>query len=443
MAIVTVIIKIGYNRRNEVTQLEESELNLKANAGRILEELNILKTFNSQPEQQGITRMLFSDAELQARAYIIKLMTDAGLTVTEDAIGNIFACMVGLEPDLPPVWSGSHIDTVINAGMYDGTVGVIGALEACRMIREAGIPHRRNILTAVFASEEPTRFGMGCIGSRALAGHLTLDETKNVADQNGVSLYAELERLGYTKKDFSTVKKQNGDVFASVELHIEQAPVLEQLGCPIGVVEGICAPTYIQVILEGEQKHAGSTPMNARRDVVPAASEIILQLESLARTYGNTHTVATVGKVDIYPNAPNVIAGHGSFTIDIRDVDETVKTEITEKICNFIDTIAKVRGLKASHLVTTDDLPRRSDPKLISAVEQCCACRNVPYHNMISNAYHDSLLIAEFAPVAMIFVPSHNGISHDPAEYTAIEDIARGAEILADTLVKLANMERL
>ena len=412
----------------------------KANEERIRTELEELAGFDSSSQEQpGITRMLFTDEELKAREYIKDLMRDIGLEVTEDAIGNIFGTLPGEDASVAPVWSGSHIDTVINAGKYDGTVGVIGAIEACRMIQEAGASHKRPITVIVYTSEEPTRFGAGCIGSRAMAGHLTLDGTKELFDDNGISLYHELERLGYTKKDFAAVRKSPGDVYANIELHIEQASVLEQLNLPIGVVTGICAPTYIHVTLHGEQKHAGSTPMNVRLDVVPAAAEIILKLESLARSYGNTHTVATVGKINVFPNASNVIAGEVSFTIDIRDIDEDVKTEITDSICRYIDTVAALRHLSAVHSVDTDDLPHHSDPRLVKLLAECCEELKLPCHEMTSGAYHDSLLVAEFAPMAMIFVPSRDGISHDPAEYTSIEQIAAGVDVLAAALLRLAN----
>lgn len=183
---------------------------LKANKDRIYDNLNTLSTFNSCPEQEGITRALFSEAEIGARSYVKELMTQAGLLVTEDAIGNIFGTLVGGCPDLAPVWSGSHIDTVRNGGMYDGMVGVIGAIEACRIIKENNISHQRSITALVFTSEEPTRYKFGCIGSRALAGHLSLEETKGLVDENGISLYDELNRLGYTEMDYSKVMRRKG-----------------------------------------------------------------------------------------------------------------------------------------------------------------------------------------------------------------------------------------
>lgn len=414
-----------------------------ADSQRIRNELEKLSTFNSEKNQPGVTRMLFTEEELQARDYIKELMLHAGMTVEEDAIGNIYGTLAGSEPELAPVWSGSHIDTVKNAGNFDGMAGVIAALEACRMIRETKVSHKRNIQVIVFTSEEPTRFGMGCIGSRAMAGRLSLEDTKTVYDDDGISLYEELERLGYTKKKFDTVRKKTGDVFASVELHIEQAPVLEQLGIPIGIVDGICAPSYIHVCVEGEQKHAGSTPMNVRKDPMTASAEIILQTESLARAYGTTYSVATVGKLEVFPNASNVIPGKVSFTIDIRDVDESTKQEITERICTFMDTVAKMRGVNVRYSVDTDDIPHRSDERISSVVEKICREMNIPCHRMISGAYHDSLLVAEFAPVSMIFVPSEKGISHDPGEYTRIEDIAVGTNVLCNALIELSNKEKL
>lgn len=416
---------------------------IKADPCRIKTQLETLRTFDSRPDQPGTTRALFTDAEIKARDYVKGLMREVGLTVSEDSIGNIFGTLEGTEPELSPVWSGSHIDTVLNAGMYDGMAGVIGAIEACRMIKESGAEHRRSIKAIVFTSEEPTRFGTGCIGSRAMAGHLSLEETKELKDDDGISLYDELVRLGYDLSAYDNVRKHTGDVFASLEMHIEQAPVLEQLGLPIGIVEGICAPTYIHCCITGEQKHAGSTPMNARKDPVCAAAQVAIELERLARSYGRTNTVATIGKMNVFPNASNVIAGNVTFTIDIRDIDQEIKDTITKEICEYMDYLSSSRGIKAEYSVTTNDLPRRSSPKMTELLETTCKELDIPYNKMVSGAYHDSLLVAEFAPMAMIFVPSKGGISHDPSEYTSIEDIALGTDVLANSLLKLANMSKI
>ena len=439
-AFIIAVIPISCHRKMMKERM--AAMTLKINKNRIARDLETLKSFNSCPEQEGITRMLFSDAEIAARDYVKSLMDEAGLIVSEDAIGNIYGVLAGSEPALPPVWSGSHIDTVRNGGMYDGTVGVMGAIEACRSIRENALAHRRSIVVVVFASEEPTRFGIGCIGSRAMAGHLSLEDTRGLIDEQGISLYDELDRLGYTELDYEkTVVKKTGDVFASVELHIEQAPLLEQIQCPIGIVEAVCAPTYIQVILEGQQEHAGSTPMHVRRDAMVAASKIVVELENLALAHGNEHTVATIGRLLAFPNSSNVIAGKVEFFIDIRDIDEKIKTDLTKKICAYIDTVAILRDLKAHYSVTADDVPHSCSAQIIGAIEKSCGDRGIPAKRMVSGAYHDSLLVAEFAPMGMIFVPSRKGISHDPAEYTDMDDIVIGTEVLADTLLMLSNQE--
>ncbi|MGE4483675.1 MAG: M20 family metallo-hydrolase [Oscillospiraceae bacterium] len=412
------------------------------NIKRIAEELTAINAFNSTPER-GTTRVLFTKEELGARVYVKALMEQTGLTVTEDAVGNIFGLLSGTDPALSPVISGSHIDTVLNAGKFDGTVGVIGAIEACRLIRESGIKHKRGVIACVFTSEEPTRFGVGCIGSRAMTGHLTLDDAKVMRDDAGKTLYEVLDALGYSLNEFDAVRRKAGDFYASIELHIEQAPVLEQLCIPIGIVEGICAPTYIHVQVFGEQGHAGSTPMQVRKDAVCATSEIVLKLESLAKTFntrdGNPSTVGTVGKIIIYPNAPNVIAGKTSFVIDIRDADADSKNRLTDEMLAYFQDVERARKVKITYEIAENDLPRHSDPALVAMLEEVCRDKGVTYRKMFSGAYHDSLLLGEIVPMAMIFVPSRGGISHDPAEFTEDAQISVGVNILAEALLTLAN----
>ncbi len=412
---------------------------LKASKKNLIEALDTLSSYNSCPESPGITRMMFSTAELEARAYIKKIMCDTGLVVTEDAIGNIYGTLRGENPGLAPVWTGSHIDTVRSGGLYDGAVGVVGGIEACRMIKESKAKHERDITVVVFSSEEPTRFGVGCVGSRAMAGHLPLETTKNLQDENGISLYSELERLGYTQLDYNSVLKNPGEVFASVELHIEQGPHLEAAACPIGIVEAICAPTYINVIFEGKQDHAGSTPMNVRRDAMVAAADVIIKLEDLARSYADRHTVATVGRLMATPNSSNVIAGRVELFIDIRSINEKSKNDLTKKICAYIDNVALLRDIKSTCKVLANDRPKASNQNIMAAIQSTCDDMGIHPLQIVSGAYHDSLFVGEFAPMGMVFIPSHDGISHDPDEFTNPEDIVLGTEVLANTLVSLAN----
>ena len=211
------------------------------------------------------------------------------------------------------------------------------------------------------------------------------------------------------------------------------------MGLSVGIVEAICAPTYFHVSIKGRQEHAGSTPMSMRCDALSAASQIILELENLARSYGNGHTVATVGKLQVFPNSSNVIPGTVEFDIDIRDSDEAIKKELMKKICLYIDCIAMLRNVNAKYKVISDDIPKKCNPEIINTISKECDKRDIPIFKMTSGAYHDSLFVAEFAPVGMIFVPSRNGISHNPEEFTAPEDIRLGVEVLTGTLIDLAN----
>jgi hydantoinase/carbamoylase family amidase len=400
--------------------------------------LEKLSTFNSSPEY-GTTRVLFTEPELQAREYIKSEMKNAGLEVREDAIGNIFAKLEGEEKDLPVVWTGSHIDTVLNAGNFDGMAGVIAGIEALRVIKESNSKVKRSIEVLVYTSEEPTRFGLSCLGSRAMAGKLSLEEAGNLKDEEGKSLTEVLESLGYNLDEFDKIPVKKGDVHAAVELHIEQGGVLERIGKTIGVVKGISGPSAFNVTIKGMQSHAGGTPMIFRKDVIPACCEIALEIERVSKESASEDTVATVGKIDVLPNASNVISGEVVFSIDIRDVDDEVKRDCIEKIFKFIKEVEERRGLKIEIEKVNDDLATPSDEGILKVLDEVCEERSIDYHKMVSGAYHDSMMVGKFAPMAMLFVPSQNGISHSPDEWTEYEDIARGTDVLASALLKLSN----
>lgn len=411
----------------------------KADIGRLKYGIEGLNTFNSTPEF-GTTRVLFTDEEVAGRQFIKKIMSDNGLEITEDSIGNIFATLKGSDSSLPPVWTGSHIDTVLNAGMFDGMAGVVGGIEALRLIKESGIPHRRDISAVVYTSEEPTRFGLSCLGSRALSGKLSLDDTKSLIDKDGKSLYEVLNSLGYDLSRFGDIPKKSGDVFAAVELHIEQGPKLEQHGNKIGIVKTICAPTNYEVSVYGVQSHAGGTSMDDRHDAYCAACEIALTLEKLARENTNSdYTTATVGRVNVIPNAMNVIPGQVDFTVDIRDTDYQSKNILFDTLAKGFADIEQKRGVKIEYKKLNEDMPIKCDPAFTEIIEGYCKNNSVPYEYLISGAYHDSMMVGLFAPVAMIFVPSKNGISHSPEEWTDFEDLATGVELLAEALLEISN----
>ncbi len=410
----------------------------KASIDNIRRWIDGMNAFNSTPEF-GTTRIVFTKPEVQNRDYVKREMNKLGLDIYEDPIGNIFACLKGTNSELKPVWTGSHIDTVPNAGKYDGMAGVVCGMEALRMIKESDENHIRDIMVNVYTSEEPTRYGLSCLGSRAMSGDLVLEDTKGLFDRDGKSLYQKLRELNYETDRFDEIKKDKDSVHATVELHIEQNNRLEKSGKEIGIVKKICAPSVYRVEVYGCQSHAGGTDMDERRDAYAAACEMALCLEKLAKECDSEYNTATVGYVDNIPNAVNVIPGKTIFTVDIRDCNMDSKQELIKKLFVEYDRIAKDRHVEYKVREENNDIPLTCNPTIVSMLEQICEEKNLSYKELISGPYHDSLFIGRFAPTAMIFVPSRDGISHNPEEYTSYEQLATGTEILAETLLKLAN----
>lgn len=409
----------------------------KANSENIKKWIDGMNRFNATPEF-GTTRILFTKQEIANREYVKEEMKKLGLTIREDAIGNIFATLRGSDPTLAPVWTGSHIDTVPNAGRFDGMTGVVSGMEAVRLIRESGAPHPRDIVVVAYTSEEPTRYGLSCLGSRALSGDLMLEDTKELKDQGGKSLYDKLKELGYSHEEFSEIRKRKGEVFATVELHIEQSSRLEKNGIPIGIVKKICAPSNYIVEVTGRQGHAGGMDMSDRRDAYAAACEMALALEKLARECPSEYNTATVGRVHLVPNAINVIPGKCTFTVDIRDCNMDTKQELIENMKNSFSEIAGKRGVNISIEEDNNDEPLTCNGEILHLLENMCKKQGLKYMELISGPYHDSLFVGRFAPTAMLFVPSKDGISHNPEEWTDYEQIARGTDVLANTLLELA-----
>lgn len=414
----------------------------KAKTENIQNWLEKINSYNSTPEF-GTTRVLFTECEVAAREYVKNEMKSLGLVVREDSIGNIFGTLVGNKPELPPVWTGSHIDTVLNAGMFDGMAGVVGGMEALRLIKESGVKFDRNIEVVVYTSEEPTRFGLCCLGSRAMAGHLTLEDARILKDENGKTLESVLQELGYNLNNFDHIYVKKGQVFGAIELHIEQNNKLEKKGLPVGIVKTICAPTNYTVEVTGCQSHAGGTSMEDRRDAYAASCEIALVLEKLALKCNSEYNTATIGRVEVIPNAVNVIPGKVKFSIDIRDCEFETKMELVEKLKKEIKKIEEKREVQVNLINENNDIPMKCDPTIVEILRNSCEEKNIEYDIMISGAYHDSMFVGEFTPVAMIFVPSKNGISHSPDEWTDYKDIALGVDVLAKSLLELSNKDTL
>lgn len=409
---------------------------LLIDSARIQSELETLAAFSDAPAP-AVTRVLFTPVELSARTYIKQLMADAGLSVREDAVGNVFARWDGENPALPAVATGSHIDAIPYSGRYDGTVGVLGAIEAIRGLKHAGFRPTRSIDVLMFTAEEPTRFGIGCLGSRALAGRLSPDALLALRDTHGTPFDDVRAQAGYTG-DLSSVQLAPGHYHSFVELHIEQGPRLEAAGVQIGIVTAIAAPATLRIVLHGSGGHAGTVLMPDRRDALAAAAELILAVERTGRASESSDAVATVGLCHVYPGAVNSIASRVTLEIDIRDIDLASRDRMVEQVGAAAHAIAAARQIDIERTVLNADRPCYGDAGVVAAIRDAAEAIGGTHVELVSRAYHDTLFMAEICPVSMIFVPSRHGYSHRPDEYTSPEDIARGAAVLAHTLARLA-----
>jgi len=385
----------------------------------------------------GITREVYTPVYSEATALVADWMQKAGLETRLDAAGNLFGRWSGSDPQLPAVWTGSHFDTTLNAGAYDGVLGVLGAVAAAEQLRAAGFVPRRTIEVIGFAGEEP-RFGAGCIGSRALIGALQRSELDTMADRDGVTIATAMRTVGLDPDRIAEAQFDPAAVAAFLELHIEQGAVLEQRGIPVGVVERIAAPHQLRVTLTGEARHAGSTPMALRLDALGGAAEVILAVERLARESASGTTVGTVGTVAVEPGAVNVIPGAVTLDIDVRDVALDPREEVIRAIGAATDEISARRGLSAALRDVVFDRPAPCDPQIVATVRAVCDELGTPYLDMASGAYHDAMVLGAQVPIGMIFVPSRDGLSHHPDEYTEPAQLDLGVKVLAGTLAKLA-----
>jgi ureidoglycolate amidohydrolase len=412
-------------------------MKLEIDHQRLISELETLATF-SDAEPPAVTRIVFTPTDLKARAWMISRCEQAGLTVRQDAIGNIFARWTGTDPAAPAVGTGSHIDAIPNAGKYDGVVGVVGGLEAIRALRRSGFRPKNSIELLVFATEEPTRFGIGCLGSRLLSGTLSAEAVAKMKDRDGESVDEVRRRAGYNG-NLQDVKLAKGYYKGFVELHIEQGPLLERARTSLGIVKSIAAPASLRISIEGAGGHAGGVLMPGRKDALCAAAELILAVENAARSSGAVDTVATVGVCDVFPGAVNSIPSRVGMTLDIRDTDLARRDGVMRAIGHASQTISAKRQVSIQSEVLNADAPADCAPEVRAALADSCRQQGFPFLEMVSRAYHDSLFISRIAPTGMLFIPCRNGYSHRPDEYAAPEDIARGALVLAEALAKLCS----
>jgi N-carbamoyl-L-amino-acid hydrolase len=416
-------------------------------AGLILNKRRLMRDLNSigrigLGSHGAVTRLVFSVKELRSRQVLIHLMRQAGLKIHIDAIGNIFGRLERGAPNAPAVLAGSHLDTVIHGGKYDGPVGVIGALEAVRTISENNVPISCPLEVVCFVGEESSRFGFSTLGSSLIAGEVQPADLTNAVDQQGTKLADVLAGLGINRRNLSAIKRQPRSLKAYLELHIEQGPILEAKNKRIGLVTAIAAPSRFRVVFQGRADHSGTTPMEMRKDALVASAELIQFVEQTCRKFSSMtrgRVVGTVGALKIEPGVINAVPGRAELAVDIRGITARSKDRVAKLVKQKAQAIARARGLGLEILTIREEHPVPLDKRLLRITRELCEENGIDYEVMPSGAGHDAMQMAKITRAGMIFVPSTSGISHNPDEWTDPEDICLGAQLLMETMIRVAN----
>lgn len=411
-----------------VTNLKQS-----INSERLLKRLQDLGRIGLDNDNKR-TRLAASDADKAGRDQLIVWMKEDGLEVEIDRIGNIFGIWYSTENrNEEPILLGSHIDTVINAGMYDGCYGVLSGLEVINTLQKKGVKPSRPIAVAAFTNEEGVRYQPDMMGSLVYAGGLSVEDALKTVGSDGTLLGEELERIGYAgTKEPGFLKP-----YAYIELHIEQGPILDKEGISIGAVENLQGISWQRITIEGVANHAGTTPIGMRRDAGLAAARVITFLRDRANA-SNGQTVATVGTISFKPNAVNVVPSLATFTVDLRNPNEQRLQDEELALANYLKELAASEEVSISSEQLARFSPVSFDENIVKLIEQAASKLELHSKRMTSGAGHDAQMIARICPAAMIFVPSIEGISHNPKEDTKNSDLLAGANVLLDVVSNLA-----
>jgi N-carbamoyl-L-amino-acid hydrolase len=380
----------------------------------------------------GSTRLAYTAEDIQGRSVTVEMMRQVGLEVSIDAAGNIVGRRAGRKT-LPPVVFGSHVDTVRNGGRYDGILGVMAAIESVAVLQEANHETQHPLELIVFANEEGQRFGALC-GSRAVVGALGPEDLE-VADETGFTLAQAIDAVGGDARRLSSALRNPGEMAAYVELHIEQGGSLEKARVPIGVVEGISGISHTDVHIKGRAAHSGTTSMEIRRDALVAAAELVLCVQNAARD--KRCQVATVGRLNVQPNSVNIVPGEVSLTFEVRDLErEKISSTVAHlRECGEAIALRSSVQMEFSERRTIEPVPCSTTVQ--EAIMSACADLGLKYLKMPSGAGHDAQMMAKLGPIGMIFVPSKDGVSHSPGEFTSSDDCAHGAQVLLETILRL------
>lgn len=383
----------------------------------------------------GCARLALSDDDKSGRDLVVTWMRDLDMAVTVDGIGNVTGVWLGPETnaELSPVMTGSHIDTVQTGGRYDGNLGVLSGLEVVETLAQANYSPKRPIAVSFFTDEEGARFPPDMLGSLVYVGGMNLEEALDIEGIDGPTVGAELDRIEYR----GTAPCPGPAPHAFVELHVEQGPVLEAEGLTIGAVTGVQGISWTELTISGQSNHAGTTPMNLRRDPGLVAARIAVFVRDLATDMGGRQ-VGTVGKIDLEPNLVNVVAATATITVDLRNTDETLLQHAEAKLAEYCAGVALAEGVTIESRTLARFEPVEFDPEIVALVEATAVGLGHSVKRMPSGAGHDAQMISRVAPTAMVFTPSRGGISHNPAEHTDPSDIEAGANVLLNVLLQLA-----
>lgn len=383
----------------------------------------------------GIYRMAFSSGDMAGRDWFKQQIVEAGLQVHEDGAANIHG-RLGWNEVTASVMTGSHLDTVPGAGHLDGALGVLSGLECLRRIKEENIPLQRPLEVVAFSDEEG-RFG-GMLGSQAMTGRLTPESIHKAIDLKGVHLTEAMQDCGYNAMDALHARREPDSIHAYVELHIEQGPILDQMGFSVGIVDAIAGLFKWDVSLIGTPNHAGTTPMHMRNDAFAGLAEFHTQIQRLLDENGSERSVATIGRVALSPGAANVVPGRVDFSLEVRDTEQRVLDDLQSACRRALSAIARRRNLMFEFKVLSEIAPVKCSGSMVEQIKQVTESLNIPSLRMASGAAHDAQMLAGITPTAMLFVPSKDGRSHSVAEWTDLRDIEKGANVLLNTLLRLA-----
>ena len=386
-------------------------------------------------EEGGVARFSFTPEERSAKDLVASYMEEANLAVREDAAGNLYGRREGRDPDAPAVLIGSHVDSVLNGGDFDGPLGVLGGIEVLQTMEEKGVRTDLPVEVVAFTDEEGARFSLGMIGSRALTGTLSQKDLRH-EDRDGVSIEGAMRDAGLDPDKVGDAARPPGSLSAYLELHIEQGKVLEGEGLPVGVVTGIAGPVWLRLSFDGEAGHAGTTPMNARRDALAAAAEVTGIVEEEAASTAST--VGTVGQIGARPGGINIIPGRAELSLDLRDIDEAARDRVEARIRERAEEACGRRGIELSMEELQRLPPAPCSEGIRAVIASACEESGIRPYSLPSGAGHDGMHVAELCPMGMIFVRSKDGISHNPKEWSSREDCEAGCNVLYSTVLDLA-----